>query len=126
RYPSSLLGGGTWRSVVRPPEYGGASKPMVAPDGTYLLYGTRVDTKTSLRLRDHATVDETWLSKEFQHDAAERNSVLGILPNAAFTTDGRALIASNKGKLWRIAVPTGTATPIPFSADVDLDLGPLT
>jgi Tol biopolymer transport system component len=125
RYQIAVLDRKTGQSVVRTHEYGGAFKPIISPDGKYLVYATRVDARTALRLRDLATGDERWLSADFQHDAAERNSVLGILPNAAFTPDGSALIASNKGKLWRIAVPSGQATPIPFSADVDLDLGPL-
>ena len=125
RYQIGMLDRNTGQAAVRTREYGGAFKPMVSPDGKYLAYATRYDTKTALRLRDLATGDERWLIPDFQHDAEERNSVMGILPNAAFTPDASALITSNKGKLWRIAVPSGQATPIPFSADVQLELGTL-
>jgi len=125
RYQIGMLDRNTGQAAVRTREYGGAFKPMVSPDGKYLAYATRYDTKTALRLREIATGDERWLVPDFQHDAEERNSVMGILPNAAFTPDAKALIASNKGKLWRIAIPDGQATPIPFSADVQLELGTL-
>src|SRR5687768_11003140 len=125
RYQIGMLDRKTGQSAVRTREYGGAFKPLISPDGKYLVYATRYDTKTALRLRELATGDERWLVPDFQHDAEERNSVMGILPNAAFTPDAGALIASNKGKLWRYAIPDGQATPIPFSADVQLELGTL-
>ncbi len=125
RYQIGMLDRTTGQSAVRTREYGGAFKPMVSPDGKYLVYATRYDTKTALRLRDIATGDERWLVPDFQHDSEERNSVMGILPNAAFTPDASALIAFNKGKLWRVGIADGQTTPIPFSADVQLELGSL-
>jgi Tol biopolymer transport system component len=125
RYQIAVLDRTTGQTAVRTREYGGAFKPMVSPDGKFLVYATRYDTKTALRLRDIATGDERWLAPDFQHDAEERNSVMGILPNAAFLPDASALVAFNKGKLWRIAVADGRATAIPFSADVELELGSL-
>ncbi len=35
------------------------------------------------------------------------------------------LITSYGGKIWRVAVPSGEATEIPFTAKVDQQLGPL-
>jgi hypothetical protein len=48
-----------------------------------------------------------------------------IYPGSAFTPDSRSLITSFKGKIWRVAVPSGEVTPIPFTADVDQQMGPL-
>ena len=125
RYQIAVLDRKTGQAAVRTREYGGAFKPVISPDGKYLVYATRYDTKTALRLRELATGDERWLVPDFQHDAEERNSVMGILPNAAFTPDARALVAANKGKLWRVAIPDGQVTAIPFSVDVQLELGTL-
>src|SRR5256884_9487102 len=47
------------------------------------------------------------------------------MPGSSFTPDSKALVVSYGGKLWRVAVPSGQAAPIPFTANVHLDLGPL-
>ena len=39
--------------------------------------------------------------------------------------DSRAIVFSRDGTFWRADVPTGRETPIPFSADVEQQLGPL-
>jgi Tol biopolymer transport system component len=51
---------------------------------------------------------------------------IGIMPASAFTPDGRAFITAHSGKLWRIAVPSGTTTEIPFRAEVRLRIRPRT
>nr|MDQ3420541.1 amidohydrolase family protein [Acidobacteriota bacterium] len=48
-----------------------------------------------------------------------------VYPKSAFTPDSTSLITSYGGKLWRVAVPAGTAVEIPFTAKVDQKLGPL-
>ena len=47
------------------------------------------------------------------------------LPGSAFTPDSKSLITSYDGKIWRVAVPSGEAVEIPFTAKVDQQLGPL-
>jgi hypothetical protein len=48
----------------------------------------------------------------------------GIMPPSAFTPDAKAFITAHSGKLWRIAVPSGEMTEIPFRADVRLTYRP--
>ena len=48
-----------------------------------------------------------------------------IYPGSAFTPDSKSLITSFNGKIWRVAVPSGEVTAIPFTADVDQQMGPL-
>ena len=43
-------------------EYGGGLRPLPSPDGRYLVYAVRRDTKTSLRIRDLKTGEERWLA----------------------------------------------------------------
>lgn len=102
-----------------------AFRPVVSRDDRWLVYGIRIDGQTSLRLRDLRTGEETWLARDVQRDAGEWFLSLGRFPNFAFTPDSRAIVVTTGGKLWRVEVPSGRRTLIPFRADVELDLGPL-
>src|SRR5258708_10225301 len=41
--------------------YGSAMRPVLSSDGKWLVYATRYDTETGLRLRNLASGDEKWL-----------------------------------------------------------------
>ena len=105
--------------------YGGAFRPTLSPDGSQLVYGTRHDTDTGLRIRDLATGDERWLAWPVQHDDQESRATLDVLPGMSFTPDGSAVIASYGGRIWRVPVDGGAASEIPFRVTFDLDVGPL-
>ncbi len=105
--------------------YGSAMRPVLSPDGKWLVYATRYDTKTGLRLRDLQTGDEKWLAYPVTRDDAESRFTRDLYPGSAFTPDSKAIITSYGGKIWRVDVPTGQATNIPFTAKVSQDLGPL-
>ncbi|HJR62921.1 MAG TPA: amidohydrolase, partial [Gemmatimonadaceae bacterium] len=105
--------------------YGSAMRPALSPDGKYMVYATRRDTSTALRLRDMTTGDESWLADHVQRDDQESRYTRDLMPGYSFTPDSKSLVLSHGGKIWRLAVPTGNATPIPFTASVDLALGPL-
>jgi len=115
----------TGESIRRTGTRGVAFRPIPSPDGRWLVYGTRRNDVTALRLRDLKSGDERWLKLDAQHDQTGTKPSRDLLPGMAFTPDSKALIASAGGKFWRIAVPTGEATPIPFSADVDVPMGAL-
>jgi Tol biopolymer transport system component len=104
---------------------GSAMRPVVSPDGRWMVYATRDGAQTSLRVRDLRTGDERWLRRDVQRDDQESRFTRDLSPGSDFTPDSRALITSWGGKMWRVAVPSGAATEIPFTADVDLGLGPL-
>ena len=104
---------------------GGAFRPVLSPDGRWLVYATRRGAQTSLRLQDLTTWEERWLVHDVQRDATEGGWATDLMPGMTFTPDSRALLASYQGKIWRIEVPSGQVSPIPFTADVDQMIGPL-
>jgi Tol biopolymer transport system component/imidazolonepropionase-like amidohydrolase len=105
--------------------YGSAMRPVLSPDGHWLVYGTRFDAQTGLRLRDLRTGDERWLAWPVVRDDQESRYTRDLMPGSSFTPDSKALITSYGGKFRRIDIATGASTEIPFTAQVDQQLGPL-
>ncbi len=115
----------TGRIYTQTDVYGSAMRPVLSPDGKWLVYATRYDAETGLRLRDLATGDEKWLIYPVTRDDQESRFTRDLYPGAAFTPDGQALVVSYGGKIWRVAVPSGQATEIPFTVKVEQKLGPM-
>ncbi len=105
--------------------YGGGLRPIVSPDGHWLVYATRQDATTALRIRDLKTLKEEWLVAQMQRDDQEGYAPNDILPGFGFTPDSRAVVFTGDGKIKRVDVATKQVTVIPFTANVDLDLAPL-
>jgi Tol biopolymer transport system component len=104
---------------------GGGLRPLVSPDGRWLVYGTRYETKTGLRLRNLDTGADRWLKWPIDRDEQEDGSPSrDLLPGYAFTPDGKSVIAAYGGKIHKIDVASGADTVIPFTAHVDLAIGP--
>ena len=106
-------------------KYGSAFTPTLSPDGKWLVYGTRFEEETGLILRNLQSGDEKWLAYPVQRDEQESIAPLGVLPGMSFTPDSKNLIASYGGKIHSISIDGNTASEIPFSVDVSLDMGPL-
>src|SRR5919199_1181447 len=113
------------KTYLRTTSLGGGMRPSVSPDGKWLAYASRIDARTALRLRDLASGDEVWLARDIQRDDSESRYTRDLLPGYAWTPDSKSVVLSYGGKLWRLAVPTGVASAIPFTADVQIDMGPL-
>jgi hypothetical protein len=111
--------------VVQSDIYGSSMRPVLSPNGKWLVYATRYDGETGLRLRDLTNGSERWLRYPVQRDDQESRFTRDLMPGSAFTPDSRALITSYKGKIWRIDVPSGAETPIPFRAGIEQEAGPL-
>jgi Tol biopolymer transport system component len=105
--------------------YGSAMRPVLSSDGKWLVYATRYDAETGLRLRDLASGDEKWLVYPVTRDDQESRFTRDLYPGASFTPDGQSLVISFGGKLRRVAVPSGTVTEIPFTAKIDQQVGPM-
>ena len=117
----------TGQSYTRTSRWGSGFRPTLSPDGRWLVYGTRHDTETGLRIRDLASGEEQWLAYPVQNDDQESRATLDVLPGMSFTPDSRALVASWGGKLWRIPVgddgSPGEASEIPFRIERELAVG---
>ena len=111
--------------VFRKSDAGGsAMRPVVSPDGKWLVYATRWDAATGLRLRNLQSGDDAWLVHPVQRDDQESASTRDLMPGSSFTPDSGALVTSFDGRIWRVEVPSGRISPIPFTARVDQQLGP--
>ena len=116
------VGGGTPTPV--PVDGTPAMKPLLSPDGRTLVYGTVREGQTGLRVRTLATGAERWLAYPVDRQQLEARASRDVLPNAAFSPDGRFLFAAFGGKIHRLGVQDGSDTVIPFRADVALDVTP--
>ncbi|HKS07230.1 MAG TPA: amidohydrolase family protein [Gemmatimonadaceae bacterium] len=105
---------------------GSAMRPMLSPDGKYLIYATRHDSSTNLRIREIESGEERWFLENVQHDDQESRWTRDLMPGSGFLRDGSAMVMFDRGKMWRVDVPSGKKTAIPFTADVEQKLGPLT
>lgn len=104
----------------------------VSRDGRWLVYVTPAGAGPTLKrhrailwrrdlARPGPDVRLAELEQSIQsHEASTR------FPLFAFTPDDRALVVSSAGKLVRIALDSGAATPIPFTVQVQKRLGPQT
>lgn len=104
--------------------YGSAFRPALSPNGRWLVYGTRHDTETGLRLRDLASGEERWLAYPVQRDEQESRAPLDVLPGYAFTPDSREVVTSYGGRIWRVPLDGSAAIEVPFEADVKVAIGP--
>jgi len=108
----------TGERSTRTSNVGSAFRPTLSPDGRWLVYGTRHDQQTGLRIRDLGSGAERWLAYPVQRDDQESRATLDAYPGMTFTPDSEALIAFYGGGLWRIDVESGEQTRIPFTANV--------
>ena len=106
-------------------KYGSAFTPTLSPDGKWLIFGTRYEAETGLVIRNLKTGDESWLAYPVQRDEQESIAPLGVLPAMSFTPDSKNLIVSYGGKIYSISITEKVATEIPFTVDVNLEMGPL-
>ncbi|PHS24746.1 MAG: amidohydrolase [Robiginitomaculum sp.] len=113
---------GTTDTIVT--AYGGAVRPQISPDGKTLVYGTRFEAQTGLRVRDLQTGEDRWLAYPVTRDDQESRATRDLLPAYSFTPDGRAIITTSGGKIERIDLADGARSNIPFTAKVNIDVGP--
>ena len=103
----------------------GAVRPILSPDGKWMVYGARYEVDTGLRIRNLESGEDRWIKYPTQRDDMESGSSRDLLPGYAFLPGGREIVVTYDGKIQRVNVADGTARNIPFTADVSLDLGPL-
>lgn len=104
---------------------GGGIRPVVSSDNKWLVYGSRLDGQTGYHLRNLETDQDRWLAYPVQRDRQAGNwmgTSSDLMPGYAFTPDNAAIITSMNGKLFRIAIPSGDKSELPFEADVAVEI----
>jgi Tol biopolymer transport system component len=103
---------------------GSAIRPRLSPDGRLLVYGTRHEQHTGLRVRDLISGADRWLVYPVTRDEQEARFTRDLLPGYAFTPDGAALLVSRDGRIERIDIDSGERRDVPFEVAVQQSLGP--
>ena len=80
QYQLAIYDRETGENFTRTSRYGSGVRPTLSPDGRWLVYGTRHDFHTGLRIRDLESGDERWLAYPVQHDDQESRATLDVLP----------------------------------------------
>jgi Tol biopolymer transport system component/imidazolonepropionase-like amidohydrolase len=109
----------TGQSIPLTGEFGGAACPALSPDGRTLAFVRRVDDRTRIELMDIATGRTRMLADSVQRDNQEGFAFHGTFPGYAWTPDGRGVVASAGGRLWRWEASSGARSAIPFQVDVE-------
>src|SRR6266436_6812011 len=99
-------------------------RPVLSPDGTQILYVTRYETESGLRIRNLQTGDDRWVKYPITRDDQESRFTRDLFPSYAFLPDGKEVVYNQDGKIRRLNLANGSETVIPFTAKVSQDLGP--
>jgi Tol biopolymer transport system component/imidazolonepropionase-like amidohydrolase len=97
---------------------GGSVRPQVSPDGKTIAFVRRVRLKTVLYLYDVESGKTTPLYDNLNRDAQETWALFGVHPGFSWTPDGKSIVISAKGHIWKIDVKTKQATQILFKVHV--------
>ena len=99
-------------------------RPVLSPDGTQILYVTRYETESGLRLRNLQTGEDRWVKYPITRDDQESRFTRDLFPGFAFLPDGKEIVYNQDGKIRRLNLGSGAETVIPFTAQVSQQLGP--
>jgi Tol biopolymer transport system component len=99
-------------------------RPVLSPDGTQLLYVTRYETESGLRLRNLQTGEDRWVRYPITRDDQESRFTRDLFPGYAFLPNGKEMVYNQDGKIRRLNIATGAENVIPFTAQVSQELGP--
>ncbi|HEX4822907.1 MAG TPA: amidohydrolase family protein [Candidatus Polarisedimenticolaceae bacterium] len=100
-------------------EFGGAAAPAISPDGASMAYVRRIRAVTVMDVMDLASGKMRQLASGLQRDNQEGFAFHGVFPGYAWTPDGKSIVTTADGKIWRYDAASGARTEIPFSAAVD-------
>ena len=99
-------------------------RPVLSPDGTQVLYVTRYETESGLRVRNLQTGEDRWVKYPITRDDQESRFTRDLFPGYAFLPDGKEIVYNQDGKIRRLNLASGTEMVIPFTAKVSQELGP--
>ena len=101
-----------------------AFRPVLSPDGQQLLYITRYETESGMRLRNLETGEDRWVRYPITRDDQEALFTRDVFPGFAFLPGGNEIVYNQDGKIKRLDLASGSEKIIPFTAQVSQDLGP--
>lgn len=96
----------------------GAARPSISPDGRLMVYVADIDAMSGLRLRNLETDEDDWLAFPIDREHLNQRT------RFAFTPDGSAVVFVKDGSFHEVDVASGEVTAIPFTAQVEQQLGP--
>ena len=100
---------------------GSAFRPVLSPSGTKLVYGTRFDTQTGLRIRDLRSGRDDWLAYPVQRDEQESRYTRDLLPKPVFSPEGDVVYYTTNGQLHGVRLETRETFNVPFEIPLKLD-----
>ena len=100
-----------------------AMRPLLSPDGKFILYVTRHETESGLRLRNLETGEDKWVRYPVTRDDQEAIFSRDLFPGYAFLPGAKEIVYNQDGKIRRLHLETGAESVIPFTAEVSQDLG---
>src|SRR5207245_788633 len=108
--------------IIEQPE--SAFRPLVSPDGKFLLYVSRYETESGLRLRNLETGEDHWVRYPVTRDDQEALFTRDLFPSYAFLPGAKEIVYNQNGKIRRLNLETGAEQVIPFTANISEELGP--
>lgn len=102
-------------------------RARASPNERYLAYISDPGgaTGVDLKLRNIETGDEKTLVRDLGAIGGQvAHDNLDNYPGFAFTPDGKYIVVSGKGAIWKVNALNGAKTNVPFVASIRLDLGP--
>ena len=101
---------------------GGAVRPAPSPDGKWLAFVKREQTKSKLYVKDLGTGEERKIYDALDQDMQETWAVFGVYPNMDWTPDSKSILFWTGGKIRRIDADGANAAEIPFRVTDSRDL----
>jgi imidazolonepropionase-like amidohydrolase/Tol biopolymer transport system component len=101
---------------------GGAARPQISRDGKKLAFVRRNGVKTVLYIHDLTTGESFPIYQDLSKDQQEAWTIFGIYTGFNWMPDDKNIVIWSKGKIQKLDVVTGKATPIPFTVDVNTKL----
>ena len=98
---------------------GGAIVPTPSPDGKYMAYLKREDTKTVLYLKDLKSGIDRRLSTEMERDHQETFGSEGNFAYFDWTPDGKHIVYWTAGKLHKLTIKNLDVTVIPIHIKIE-------
>ncbi|HSM61282.1 MAG TPA: hypothetical protein VK849_10815, partial [Longimicrobiales bacterium] len=99
---------------------GGAIAPTPHADGRRLAFVRRIRLRSVLHVRDLETGEEWPVWDGLEHDMQEAWAIHGPQARYAWVADTDDIVVWAQGKLWRVDTRAGSASEIPFTAQVDV------